>query len=71
MGLVLKGLLGLIFGLVGYTVYIRLNAPLPEVPVYSDTWWGKGEKGNDDEAIRPFKVDVSKDVSIILFFYSS
>lgn len=71
MGLVLKGLLGLIFGLVGYTVYIRLNAPLPEVPVYPDTWWGKGEKGNDDEAIRPFKVDVSKDVSIILFFYSS
>lgn len=63
MGFVLKGALGLVLATVAYLVvlYYQLSY-VPEVPVYPDTWWGKGEPGKEDISIKPFKVDVSKEV---------
>ncbi|CAG9770472.1 unnamed protein product [Ceutorhynchus assimilis] len=62
MGLLLRGFVGVIVAILGYGLYVRIST-VPEVPIYPEnTWWGKGEHGKDDTSIRPFKIDVSKEV---------
>lgn len=36
----------------------------PEKPEVGDVWWGSGEPGKIDSKIKPFKIQVSEDVSI-------
>lgn len=64
MGVVSKGVLGLVLAIIAYIV-VAINKAryVPEVPVYPETWWGKGDPRSEDHSIKPFKVDVSKQVS--------
>lgn len=66
MGLIFKGFIGLLLAFLGtvVVVYFKLNS-YPEVPVYPDTWWGKGDPSKEDTTIRPFKIDIPKNVSLV------
>lgn len=44
-----------------YVYYLLIKNP--EVPELEETWWGEGDSGRDDIGIRPFQIDVSKQVS--------
>ncbi|XP_066259210.1 juvenile hormone epoxide hydrolase 1-like [Euwallacea similis] len=61
MGLFLQGLIGLLALTVGYVIYEKFNN-VPEVPSFPDTWWGKGDPSKEETAIKPFKIDVSKEI---------
>lgn len=56
-------ILAVIVLLYSYMYYLIVKAP--EIPQLEETWWGEGEEGQDDASIRPFKIDVTKKVSII------
>lgn len=38
----------------------------PEKPRIDDIWWGQGDPSKTDTSIRPFKIDISNDVSIAI-----
>lgn len=41
----------------------KLLFEIPPLPKLENTWWGPGESGEDDTAIRPFKVNVPDEVN--------
>ncbi|KAL1508971.1 hypothetical protein ABEB36_003783 [Hypothenemus hampei] len=64
MGLILKGIFGLILAFTFYsviTIYTKLST-VPKTPVYEDIWWGKGDPAKENTNIKPFKVDISKEI---------
>ncbi|XP_066259194.1 juvenile hormone epoxide hydrolase 1-like [Euwallacea similis] len=60
MGLILQGLVGLLFLTVGYVLFNKFT--VQEIPQYPDTWWGKGDPSKEDTTIRPFKIDISNEI---------
>ncbi|CAG9770470.1 unnamed protein product [Ceutorhynchus assimilis] len=62
MGFILKGIFGLALAFLGYLFYAKL-CKVPEVPHFpEDTWWGKSEPVKEDTSIKPFKINVSKEI---------
>lgn len=53
--------------LTAITLYAKIKPLLdsPEKPQIDDIWWGPGEPSKTDTSIRPFKIDVPEDVSIV------
>lgn len=45
---------------VGFQIKGMLDAP--EVPKLDEPWWGPGKPGQDDTAIKPFKINVPDEV---------
>lgn len=41
---------------------------IPPRPQLKDVWWGPGESKKVDTAIRPFKIEISKQVHTSLIF---
>lgn len=60
MSLVLKIVLIITSVIVTY-LYVRLTS-IPNLPVLEEKWWGPGLPQKDDPTIRPFKIDVPKEV---------
>lgn len=60
MGLVLK-IVFIITSVIFAYLYVRLTS-IPNVPVLEEKWWGPGPPQKDDPTIRPFKIDVPKEV---------
>ncbi|XP_050294838.1 juvenile hormone epoxide hydrolase 2-like [Anthonomus grandis grandis] len=63
MGFIVKaGIIGLLLSLgASYYIYSKISE-IPETPVLDEVWWGKGSPGKEDTAIKPFKIDISKDI---------
>lgn len=45
-------------------LYIKLNKAPLEVPVIEAKWWAAGPPKEEDPTIRPFKINVSKEVKV-------
>lgn len=66
MSLVLK-IVFIITSVIVTYLYVRLTS-IPNLPVLEEKWWGPGLPQKDDPTIRPFKIDVPKEV--LNFLYS-
>lgn len=37
----------------------------PKKPIVEDTWWGPGKTSKAESSIKPFKINISEDVSMV------
>lgn len=58
--LLLSGVIGAVY--IGYVVKEMLEPP-PLPVLKDDVWWGPGEARKVDESIRPFKIQISNEVT--------
>ncbi|RCN33412.1 hydrolase, alpha/beta domain protein [Ancylostoma caninum] len=61
MGLFLHFLLAISLGLGAYLSYVTYIAPLAEVEVEENGWFGAGVSHADDPTVQPFRVDVPEE----------
>lgn len=63
-----KSVTAIIFALVAVTIYFRTKQlfEFTKKPSVEDIWWGPGEPSKANTNIRPFKVNISEEVSMIL-----
>ena len=45
-------------GSMGIAYVYRQFTAIPDMPDLKSEWWGPGDTGKDDPAIRPFKIDI-------------
>lgn len=61
-----RNIVAVIFMVLAVYTYFELRSKLqpPSIPDLGEIWWGSGEPGKEDTSIKPFKINVSKSVSI-------
>lgn len=42
---------------------------VPPIPAYEEQWWGPGEPHPVNESVRPFRINVSQEVTFIHLLY--
>lgn len=63
-------LVALVFLLIAISVYFKIKPMFgyPEKPHVSDIWWGPSDLSSIDTSIKPFKINVSNEVSSLRKF---